>query len=353
MKDSTVMDRAQFLRGIFPNGVPRLWCPPLTHYDSQGRIDAGRTAAHWKHFSPYVGGILVPGSTGDGWELDPAERRQLLSIALEQARLLNLQILIGTLHPDASKTLALVQEDVDWLKSQCGQKETAKALASARVCGFTVCAPRGRELTQDDIGDALSSMLELGLPTAIYQLPQVTLNEIGPQLASDLAQGYQNFIFFKDTSGSDIVVQSADGLNGVFAARGAEGDYARWLKINQGPYDGFLLASANCFAREMAQMIGDLLAGELEAALRLSERLTAVVQEVFKLAGAVSEGNPFANGNKAIDHFLAYGPDALGNPSPRLHAGSTLPGDLLRSTADILRREQLMPVQGYLEGTSG
>ena len=341
--------RAQLLSCMFPDGVPRLWCPPLTHYDPHGAIDGLRIAEQLRHLSSDIGGVLMPGSTGDGWELTGAERRQLLEIAMEQVPRLNLNILIGTLHPDPSETIRLIREDLEWLKSRFHEPDTAKVLAKARVCAFTVCALRGKQLAQDEIARALASILELQLPTAIYQLPQITENEIGPALAEHLAQRFPNFIFFKDTSGSDAIALSGKTLEDVFTARGAEGDYVRWLKANGGPYDGFLLASANCFARQLQQIIADVSAGQLEPARRLSARLTAVVEQIMRLANDLPDGNPFANANKAIDHFLAHGSRAAHHLPPRLHAGSTLPIDLIRATGEILKLQHFMPQKGYLE----
>jgi dihydrodipicolinate synthase/N-acetylneuraminate lyase len=350
MKDSIAATRARLLKRIFPEGVPLLWCPPLTHYDRRGAIDGSRMTAHFRHLSPNVRGFLIPGSTGDGWELTRAERKQVLTIGLEQAQQLDFQVLIGALHPEASETLALIREDLDWLQSRFGEREAAAALVKARVCGFTICPPRGQQLTQEEISRSLASVLELGLPTAIYQLPQVTLNEMSPEVAMDLALRYENFFFFKDTSGLDAVVLSGKSLAGVFAARGAEGDYARWLKAAGGPYDGFLLSSANCFARELHQVMANLSAGRLEPARRLSGQLTAALGEVLRLAAALPDGNPFTNANKAMDHFFAHGPKAAAMPPPRLHAGSCLPPELIRSTGEILLRQELMPPHGYLEG---
>ena len=64
------LSRREWLSRLFPEGtVPQLWCPPLTHYLSSGEIDSARIAAHLRFISPWVKGLLVPGSTGDGWEL--------------------------------------------------------------------------------------------------------------------------------------------------------------------------------------------------------------------------------------------------------------------------------------------
>jgi hypothetical protein len=38
--------RADLRQRLFPEGVPTLWCPSLTHYNSDGAIDAARSAAH-------------------------------------------------------------------------------------------------------------------------------------------------------------------------------------------------------------------------------------------------------------------------------------------------------------------
>ena len=95
--------RAQLLERLLPEGVPLLWCPPLTHYKDDGTIDAPRMAAHFRHLAAWVRGLLIPGSTGDGWELADEERRQVLAIALDQAVPLNLRLLLGVLKPQACR----------------------------------------------------------------------------------------------------------------------------------------------------------------------------------------------------------------------------------------------------------
>ena len=81
----------------------------------------------------------------------------------------------------------------------------------------------------------------------------------------------------------------------------------------------------------------------------MSERLTACINEVFGIVTGLPDGNPFANANKAMDHFFAWGPKAPSAPPPRLHAGSFLPGDVIRGAGEALVRHGLMPDKGYLE----
>jgi len=346
--DSISERRAVTLRRVFPDGVPSLWCPLLTHYDREGAIDMARIAAHLTHLAVHVKGFLIPGSTGDAWELSDAELRQLLNIAFDQVGKLNLNLLVGVLKPGAKDAAAAIHAITDLIKSRTGQTDPALALAQARVCGFTVCPPRGKDVSQSEIERALASILESGLPTAVYQLPQMTQNEISQEAASNLATRFANFIMFKDSSGTDRVARSGKGLAGVFTVRGAEGDYANWLQPAGGPYNGFLLSTANCFARELNQLIGDISAQRFDVAKKMSERLSAVIAEAFRLANPLPDGNPFANANKAMDHFSAYGPQAASVPPPRLHAGTHLPVEMIRATGEILSRYDLMPDKGYL-----
>src|SRR5207245_10667771 len=121
------------------------------------------------------------------------------------------------------------------------------------------------------------AMLQSGMPIARHQLPQITLNEMHPELVATLARQFPNFILFKDTSGADHVALSGQKLENVFLVRGAEGDYIRWLKAAKGPYDGFLLSTANCFARQFHQLIEDVAARRLKAAQARSEGWTGCI----------------------------------------------------------------------------
>ncbi|MHC4365642.1 MAG: dihydrodipicolinate synthase family protein, partial [Planctomycetota bacterium] len=89
-------------------------------------------------------------------------------------------------------------------------------------------------------------------------------------------------------------------------------------------------------------------AGNLDAAKGLSDKITALINEVFDHAAPLPAGNPFTNANKAIDHLFAHGPDALNVPPPRLHSGDRLPTDFLNKTAEALKRQDLLPAKPYL-----
>jgi len=347
MQETTVQRRALIER-LFPGGLPALWCPPLTHYDADGRLDRRRIARHLHSLSPYVKGLLVPGSTGDAWEMDPCEQREVLDEVLDVTAELKLHVLVGVLRPDAEAARQGILAALDWLKCRTGHKLAHSAMAAAGVCGLTVCAPTGRDLSQQEIHHRLAAILELGVPTAIYQLPQVTLNEIAPHTVAGLARQYANFYLLKDTSGEDRLATAGLDLGGVCLLRGAEGDYHRWLRAGGGPYDGFLLSTANCFAAQLHRMIEHIQHGRLAAAQAEIAPVEKVVARAFALVTGLPQGNPFTNANKAVDHFLAYGPRAAQMPPPRLHAGSTLPAEVIAATGRALAECGLMPKAGYL-----
>ena len=345
---TTTRKRLALIGRLFPSGVPKLWCPPLTHYTADGAPDPDRIAAHLRSMAPDAPALLVPGSTGDAWEMDEDEQHRLLELVLELSRPLKLHVLIGALRADAEQERQVIVDALGWLRRRTGLSDDLDAMAAAGVCGLTVCPPTGRDLPQQEIRDRLAAILELGVPTAVYQLPQVTLNEMTPATVAELAGRYANFYLLKDTSGQDRVAASGLDLGGVVLVRGAEGDYHRWLKTGGGPYDGFLLSTANCFAARLQRMIGHLEAGRVDEARAEIAPVETVVARVFDLVAGLPDGNAFANANKAVDHFLAHGPRASELPPPRLHAGSTLPPQVIEGTGRALADCGLMPGRGYL-----
>lgn len=349
---NTVSEKRQALiQALFPAGVPRLWCPLLTHYRKDGRIDFDRMSAHFHRVVPWVKGFLIPGSTGDGWELDEEETAQVTEFAMQQAQKHEINLLLGVLKAD---TEIMIREISGLWTRYVGKKmvwddeDTIRTLRTRRICGFTVCPPRGKELSQKKIETSLVEILELGAPIALYQLPQVTENEVSPDTFENLIGKYANLIFFKDSSGQDRIAESDNDKEGVYMVRGAEGNYAGWLRDSGGPYDGFLLSTANCFARELYDLIRNLEKGDLKRAGELSERLSGAIRDVFALVQPLPCGNAFTNANKAIDHFFAFGPAAVAMEGPTLHAKVSIPADIIAATGEILSRYSLMPEQGYL-----
>jgi dihydrodipicolinate synthase/N-acetylneuraminate lyase len=342
--------RQALITELFPSGIPRLWCPLLTHYKSDGIIDLERMRVHFNHVVPWVKGFLIPGSTGDGWELTENETLEVADFAIKQARMHKISLLLGVLKADVDAMKRTISSMIEMLQENLtGKGDAGQVLQTNHVCGFTICPPRGKSLTQHQMEAGLSTILDMGMPIALYQLPQVTENEVAPETFERLVHKYSNLVFFKDSSGQDSIATSGVYKGGVFLVRGAEGSYAHWLTDTGGNYDGFLLSTANCFSQSLSSLIESLEKNDQENARDISERLTTVVSEVFALVQPLPYGNPFTNANKAIDHFFAFGPSANTSEEPLLHEKIRLPRDVIQATGAILTHHSLMPEKGYME----
>lgn len=346
--NSVEKKRQEFIRSLFPAGIPALWCPLLTHYRDNGVIDLDRMSAHLSYLSPWVKGYLIPGSTGDGWEFNEEETLALAQWAIGKGHASGTSMLLGVLRAQTQEMLATLYAMLALIRHTTGANDPREALTAAGVCGFALCPPRGNSLSQQDIQAGFSRVLDEGLPIALYQLPQVTENEVSPETFTALVEKYPNLIMVKDTSGEDRIALSPAPREDVFFVRGAEGNYARWLKGTGGVYDGFLLSSANSFPAQLAAIVRDIECEKLDAARATSESISAVIREVFALVEPFPHGNAFANANKAIDLFNAYGPSANRAEPPMLHAGVRLPKEVIAATGEALTRHGLLPAKGYL-----
>jgi len=348
MLQSIAEGRRTLLRKLFPDGVPKLWCPPITHYRADGSIDRERTELHLAWLSRWVGGLLAAGSTSDGWELDEERHKLVTQLALEAAEKSGFRVLIGLLQPGHSEVLRRIAIWTRSLGGTSGGAAAAARLANRRVCGFAVCPPTGASLPAGMVEASLDLILQTGAPIALYQLPQVTGYEMSPELVGDLAARHSKFLLFKDSGGKDIVANSRRRPAGVFLFRGAEGDYTRCLAQQGGPYYGWLLSSANAFAAELHEMLELLESGNTTQAHEKSARLASVMTALFQCAANLPEGNPFANANKAAEHFYAHGGSALQAPLPRFSSGRSLPLDFVRQAGEVLGKHGLLPERGYL-----
>jgi 4-hydroxy-tetrahydrodipicolinate synthase len=340
--------RCEIVQRHFPEGIPKLWCPALTHFSRQGCLDEMRTRHHWQHLSPYVKGVLVPGSTGEGWEMNDDDIQKLLKVILDIANVTDIRVLIGVLKTDLASMLECIDATLAFLKHRTGIDQTDEALLASNVVGFTVCPPKGTQLSQAALVDALTVVAKRGVPLAIYQLPQITGNELTAETIQTLAARFPGFYLFKDTSGNDLVARSSLDIHGIFLVRGAEGEYHRWLTNAGGPYNGFLLSSSNVFAEQLTAIRSMLDEGKAHAAAALSERIGRVIDACFSLVKDFPAGNAFTNANKILDHIMAFGEKGLHRDPPLLYSGVRLPVEFIEHAAALLRQEELFPARGYM-----
>ena len=179
-RTATAEARKMLIHEWFPEGIPRLWCPPLTHYTDSRALDRRRIEAHLRTLAPDAPGWLVPGSTGDGWELSREEIRALLDLVCAVAQEHGTHVLIGALRKDDREAGEEIDDLMNWMLHRAATTDPVAALHQHRVCGFAVCPPAGKHRTQSEICQALVAILQRNVPLALYQLPQVTENEMTP-----------------------------------------------------------------------------------------------------------------------------------------------------------------------------
>jgi dihydrodipicolinate synthase/N-acetylneuraminate lyase len=301
----------------------------VTHYRPDGSLDRDRILAHVQALAPHVGGLLVPGSTGDGWELSRVQKLELLDIVSPLAARLGLYVLVGALERTTDEMLSFIDS--------LGQR-----IGTAPLSGIVVCAPSGAGKTETEIEASLDRVLGLALPTAIYQLPQVTGNMFTAGMVANLAARHPNLFMLKDSSGGDSVAKADLDLGGLFLVRGAETGYRSWLKP-RGPYDGFLLSTANWLAPQLAAIAAGTRTGDLD------RQVDAAVAGAFDLVPGYPTGNAFGNSAKLMDQVMAFGDGAARAPGPFSRDGRPFPRELVQRAVDLAAAEGLLTAKGYMK----
>lgn len=317
--------------------VPRLWFPPLTDYRADGSLDFPRMEQRLARVYPWCRGVLVPGSTGDGWLLSQTQQEEIVRRFLKGFSFGRFRLFLGALLPTVEETKAAVTRWCSVLRECAGAEEDRAAMAALGVEGFVVCLPHGAE-AEDAQRAALEELLSLGLPTAFYQLPQVTGALASPALVASLAERYPNLLFAKDSGGGDELACS--GLLGgrLMLLRGAEGDPTALLRGPSPAYDGLLLSTVNCFPEEYAALVAGT--GDYGA-------YGKVIGRVFDAAARAPVSNAFSDANRAMDHVLYWGKKTLEQPAPLCIGGVPLPMELVETAYRAMEQEDLVPDTGY------
>lgn len=338
------MSRSEIQAAAFGEIPDRLWVPVLTHYDDTVRpmkINPPRIEAHIRAIRPFVHQFMLAGSTGDGWELTEDQYHEWLAFAAETTVFdADCKILIGALRPTTHEVIAFAKAAEHRLPDL--------GRPGSRFVGLAVCPPIDPHADQHRIIDHYEQVLATTRsPMAVYQLPQVTQCTIQPATLQKLARNHDRIVMFKDSSGQDVVADANVDLLGVILVRGAEGDYVEALKPF-GPYDGWLLSTANVFADRLRTMLNQIDGGAAPAAKNRSAELSEAVSRMFAEVGSLPSGNAFANANRALDHLLACG-DAWRNvATPVLPNTMPMEANLIEAIQRAVAPMAPIPPQGYL-----
>lgn len=311
-------------------GFPVLWFPPLTYYRKGGEIDFEKMTTQLKKIRPFCSGVLVPGSTGDGWVLKREQLEELVRFFLRSQGFDRFNIMIGALMPTTDETLASIRRWCEILRDISGKADDREAMDTLGVKAFVFCVPAGEGNPQRQRSE-MSRILKTGLPMAFYQLPLVTGVTVAPEVVRDLAGKYDNLIAAKDSGGLDEMARSGLLRDRLMLFRGAEGDPTEMIFGNESGgapvYDGLLLSTVNCFAEEYCKMLrGDCSYRDFGPN----------IDKVFKLVKK-PVSNAFSDAVRAISHVQEYG-DAAWEIPCYCYNGETLPEELIRQVSDTLKK---------------
>lgn len=354
MSTSPPLRRSDILRAVIPGAALPLWVPLLTPYRAgDGAVDVDRLRRHREVVRAHTPLWMIGGSTGDGWDIDDRQFATLLAASCdEHVASLQGRTLFALLGPTTDAVLNRLHALHAALGTspKASFEENLERLIERGVVGICIAPPVGDDLDQLTIAHHFE---EIGrharMPIAMYEIPQMTGNRIAPETFQALVASHEEIILFKDSSGEDVLAETASMLDSPVLVRGFESDYAASLRAGGGLYDGLLLASANVFAQELVAIVRATLSGHLDAATTHADALEKRVAASFDAVGSVPVGNAFANANRVIDHVMAFGPRTAEVPPPTLFDGSTIDPAVVDAVASILDRDGLRPATGYLD----
>ncbi len=306
------------------NGFPTLWFPPLTYYKEGGIIDTCRMTEALKEIYPYSKGVLVPGSTGDGWVLSQDLQEDIVRFFLKGFEFGRFSMMIGALKQTSDETIASVRRWCEILCEESGRDDPVEAMKALDVKAFVFCVPAGVDDRDTQIRE-MGRILDIGLPMAFYQLPLVTGVTVDPAVIRELADRYDNLIIAKDSGGKDEMALSGLLRDRLMLLRGAEGDPSAMILGESPVYDGLLLSTVNCFAREHSELMNGL---------RSYSGYGDVISEVFAAVTA-PVSNAFSDAVRAICQTKKYGDDAAGVDC-YCYNGKKLPSELIKCASESL-----------------
>ena len=304
-------------------GFSELWFPPLTFYKEGGEIDYERIAVQMIKIRPFCKGVLVPGSTGDGWVLGSEKLEEIVRFFLRSDGFDRFDIMIGALMPTAQETLDSIARWCEILQDVSGKADDKEAMDALGVKAFVFCVPAG---LQDPLEQKteMGRILSQGLPMAFYQLPLVTGVTVAPEVIAELAGAYSNLIAAKDSGGKDEMAKSGLLKDRLMLLRGAEGDPTEMIFGSEAIYDGLLLSTVNCFAEQYCRMLEGKCA---------YQDFGTVIGEVFASV-KTPVSNAFSDAVRAICHVQEYGEAVPGVPC-YCYNGQMLPVELIEKVMEV------------------
>jgi 4-hydroxy-tetrahydrodipicolinate synthase len=210
-----------------------------------------------------VNGIVPIGTTGESPTLAPAERHQVIELAVRVARK-RCAVIVGT-----------------------GSNSTREAIAHTREAeelgadGALLVAPYYNKPSQEGLFQHFAAIAEAtALPLVLYNIPGRCAIDVGADTVARLAERCANIVAIKEASGSvDRVSELARRLPSEFSI--LSGDDSLTLAFLAVGAVGVVSVVSNLFPAQISQLVRLFLEGKVAEARQLHQKFYRLFKDLF------------------------------------------------------------------------
>ena len=206
-----------------------------------------------------VAGIVPVGTTGESPTLTIEEHIEVIRVAAEHAAH-RIQVVAGTGANATQEAIELTQA-----AKACGADATLQV------------TPYYNKPSPEGLYRHFSAIADLGLPVVLYNVPGRTSRDIPIAVVKRLA-AHPKVVAIKEAAGD---VARVSQVRAVCELEVLSGDDALTLPMISVGACGVISVVSNVMPREMSELVRLALAGRMEEALRLHQRLTGLFADLF------------------------------------------------------------------------
>ncbi|NWL86448.1 MULTISPECIES: 4-hydroxy-tetrahydrodipicolinate synthase [unclassified Paenibacillus] len=248
----------------------RLITAMVTPFDEQNRIHWGETARLIDYLieEQKSDSLVVCGTTGESPTLTDEEKLELFRFTVEHVAG-RCKVIAGTGSNNTAHTIELSKE--------------AEKLG---VDGLLLVAPYYNKPSQEGLYQHFSAIANsVSLPAVLYNIPGRTGISISAETTLRLAQ-IPNIVATKECAPLDQVAEIASGAPAGFIVYSGD-DAAALPALAVGAY-GVVSVASHIVGSPMKEMITGFLAGQVEEAAKLHQRLLPVFKGLFECPNPVA-----------------------------------------------------------------
>jgi len=247
----------------------RLITAMVTPFDEQNRIHWGETARLIDYLieEQKSDSLVVCGTTGESPTLTDEEKLELFRFTVEHVAG-RCKVIAGTGSNNTAHTIQL-----------------SKGAEKLGVDGLLLVAPYYNKPSQEGLYQHFSTIANsVSLPVVIYNVPSRTMVNISTETTLRLAQ-IPNIVATKECAPLDQVAQIAYAAPAGFKVY--SGDDAATLPAMAVGAHGVVSVASHIIGGPMKEMINDFIAGRVEEAAKLHQRLLPVFKALFEYPSPV------------------------------------------------------------------